>query len=127
MGCADLEEIVIPSSVKEIGANIFDGCVNLTRVEIKGTIYKTTTNMFGGCEKLEELILPSTLAVFDEYSFTDVNHDIKIYSYANNITISDNNPITRENIYYYRADLESETEPGQYFTIEGGTIKIKII
>lgn len=126
LGCSSLDNIIIPSNVIEIGANIFDGCSNLKKVEIEGKISRITTYMFGGCESIEELILPKTLGTIVEYAFVNSNENVKIYSYANNINIEENNNITNSNIYYYREDLDSEASAGQYWTIEGGVIKTKI-
>jgi hypothetical protein len=49
-------ELVIPSSVTEIGISAFDGCKGITRVEIPSSVEKIRAYAFRGCLNLDIII-----------------------------------------------------------------------
>ncbi len=48
--CFSLEEITIPSGVKNIGSNAFEECVNLTSTTLPSSLEEVGANLFNGCE-----------------------------------------------------------------------------
>lgn len=90
---ARLKEVVLPSSVEEIGAGAFAGCVDLERADLSESslkavpedAFKGCTNLkevifndscgeigksaFEGCESLEEAVLPGSVSRIGEDAF----------------------------------------------------------
>lgn len=86
-----LEEVVIPSSVKEIGGNAFHGCSNLKSVSLSPGLKRVYaafsnctslknisfpdsveyigSNVFQGCTALESVSLPDKLSEIGNYAF----------------------------------------------------------
>jgi len=60
-GCLNLEEIVIPKTVKKIGFRAFADCRKLKRVIIPEGVEKIDWAAFAGCSSLEEIVLPNSL------------------------------------------------------------------
>ena len=59
--CPSLQEIILPTSVKEIEECAFSMCDSLTRVEMKEGIEKIGTQAFVYCGHLEELTIPQSV------------------------------------------------------------------
>ena len=51
-GCTNLESATIPSSVTAIKAATFYGCTNLKEITIPASVTKIAANAFNGCENL---------------------------------------------------------------------------
>lgn len=60
-GCSNLEEIVIPKTVKKIGFRAFADCRRLKRVIIPEGVKEIDWAAFAGCSSLEEIVLPNSL------------------------------------------------------------------
>ena len=53
----EVEEIILPETVREIGRYIFYGCKKLRRLEISDDLMQVGTGAFTGCSGLEELVI----------------------------------------------------------------------
>lgn len=60
-GDAVFSDVVIPKSVKEIGACAFDSCKYLKKVEIPYGVTVIETSAFRDCTSLENIILPDSI------------------------------------------------------------------
>ena len=59
--CDALESIELPESVTAIGSSAFSGCLSLKKIVVPDGIERIEGNMFGDCTSLTEVVLPSTL------------------------------------------------------------------
>ena len=55
-----ITEVTIPSTVKEIGHNAFEGCINLSSVNL-GSIETISFDAFKGCKSLKSIKIPKSL------------------------------------------------------------------
>jgi len=66
---SELENIVIPNGVTEIGEMAFEGCYNLTSVALPSSVTEIGTSAFSACEYLESVALPSGLTKIEAHLF----------------------------------------------------------
>ena len=65
-----LKEIILPSSVKEIGKGVFDRSY-IERVDLSTTkITEVPEDAFGSCYNLENISLPDSIKVINNYAFS---------------------------------------------------------
>ena len=69
--CKNLSEIILPSSVTNIGDSAFQGCMNLSRIEIPDSVISIGALAFGNCESLSRIILPNCLKDIGYLAFSD--------------------------------------------------------
>lgn len=106
-GCCKLTKITIPSYIKKIGENAFEGCTSLneivfedkskllfigdyaflncsslTRITIPPTVLLIGLCAFKGCTSLKQISLPSNAKLF-EFVFYDCSEDLFINKYGN--------------------------------------------
>ena len=62
-------EIEIPSTVKEIGADIFANCNDITKVTISGSVKRVGNKAFSGCESLTEVTIEEGVETIEEGCF----------------------------------------------------------
>ncbi len=65
----NLKSAVIPSTVKNIGKQTFEGCKALTKIELPDSMTVIDNKAFYHCEKLVDVKIPSSLNTLGEYSF----------------------------------------------------------
>ena len=77
-----IEEVVIPSSVREIGANAFSGCTALKSVQIKSTsaLIYIGRYAFSGCKALTSIYIPKNVEYIGAYAF--YNSGLKTADFA---------------------------------------------
>lgn len=70
-GCVNMNEIILSSSLNEIGVNAFRECINLRRVVFKTNGHLETIGeyAFGGCENIEEIIIPKSVTEIGDNAF----------------------------------------------------------
>ena len=65
----DIETIIIPSSIKEIGIGLFWNCEKLSEVQLKCRIERIPNSMFGGCLSLLSISLPESIRIIELGAF----------------------------------------------------------
>ena len=60
--CEDLEEVIIPSSVMELGANCFSDCKKLCSANLNEGLTTIGEHAFSHCKSLSEIIMPILLS-----------------------------------------------------------------
>lgn len=68
-GCRNLQSIVIPNSVTELGRSVFDRCISLKEVELPNTITVIKESAFQGCSNLKSIIIPESVEKIEMYAF----------------------------------------------------------
>ncbi len=59
--CPNLETIVLPQSVRQIGKYAFNNCLNLSCVNLNDGLAKIDDNAFSGCKHLHSIHLPDSV------------------------------------------------------------------
>ena len=67
--CSRLTNLILPSSVTEIGWGAFDGCSGLTSLTLPSGVTSIGNYVFFGCSGLTSLTLPSSVTSIGEYAF----------------------------------------------------------
>ena len=67
--CSRLTNLILPSSVTEIGWSAFDGCSGLTSLTLPSGVTSIGVYAFYGCSGLTSLTLPSSVTSIDAYAF----------------------------------------------------------
>ena len=73
-----IEEIIIPDSVKEIGAYAFSECSNLKTVILPLVLSCIEEGTFNHCTKLSQIILPETVTVIKDKAFSSCSSLLSI-------------------------------------------------
>ncbi|MBO4561497.1 MAG: leucine-rich repeat domain-containing protein [Bacteroidaceae bacterium] len=68
-GCENLNQVIIPNSVKEIGLNAFQDCKNLDVIGLPEGINVIGDYAFSGCAKLTRISLPKSLTGLNDGTF----------------------------------------------------------
>jgi hypothetical protein len=55
-----LETVKLPSTIRDIDNNAFEGCISLTSINIPPSVERIRYLAFAGCESLSNIILPNT-------------------------------------------------------------------
>lgn len=63
-------DLVIPDSVKEIGASAFSGCIGLTSVVIPASVNTIGNSSFEGCSGLTSIVIPDSVTEIGDYAFS---------------------------------------------------------
>lgn len=67
--CRNLEEIVLPDSLVEIGEHAFAHCNNLLEIRIPDNVTKIKKSTFAHCDRLKKVYGCENLESVDEYAF----------------------------------------------------------
>lgn len=67
--CVSLETIILPSTLREIGAGAFSECKSLKNIKIPKGITKLEDSIFANCESLTNVIIPETVIEIDAFAF----------------------------------------------------------
>ena len=70
-GCTDLIEIIIPNTIKTIGARAFKGCTNLTEIYIPSSVNSIGEEAFSGCSNLKTIRFGENISEISASSFED--------------------------------------------------------
>ena len=69
-GRGDIERLLIPSSVLEIGAYAFADCSGLVSVTIENGVQRIGQNAFNACVQLTEITVPPSVHEIDDWAFS---------------------------------------------------------
>ena len=61
LNCCDLNAVILPQSVKQIGARSFQGCSELCDIELNDGLITIGDNAFRDCKKLHSIQLPKSI------------------------------------------------------------------
>ena len=67
--CPDLETIILPQSVRQIGKYAFSNCLNLSRVSLNDGLVIIDDNAFCGCKHLHSILLPDSVKYVGNNTF----------------------------------------------------------
>lgn len=70
-GVVSLEEITMPDSITDMGAQVFAGCAKLRRARLSNGIRRLYANAFNGCVALEEVNIPDSIFELKANTFKD--------------------------------------------------------
>ena len=68
-GCEYITEVFLPSTLKEIGEEAFEGCSSLKKITITEGVEKIPRSAFEDCTELAAISLPSTLKSIEKNAF----------------------------------------------------------
>ncbi|MBR5167981.1 MAG: leucine-rich repeat domain-containing protein [Salinivirgaceae bacterium] len=92
--CEGLTSVVIPKSVKSIGANAFYNCKSLKSVSIPESVISIGDDTFSSCESLESINIPNTV----------INIGCRVFANCNKIQFNEENDVyylgNADNQYY---------------------------
>ena len=69
-GCSSLVRIKIPNCVNKIGKGAFYDCVSLTEIDLPDSLTSISDGMFSGCVNLEKIKIPKNITFIGEYAFS---------------------------------------------------------
>ena len=67
--CNNLESIIIPDTVTEMGSGVFEACRNLKKVVLSNALTVVPSYAFENCENLESIYMPDSVTEIGEYAF----------------------------------------------------------
>ena len=85
--------LVIPKTVKTIGAYAFNNCTNLASLVISDSVTNIETNAFNGCSRLASIEIPNSVTEIGDNAFGDCSY-LKSLSYNSNAVGSHFNNIS---------------------------------
>lgn len=68
-GAPIITEVILPTTLKEIGDGAFLGCESLVEIELPSSIEKVGDYLFAYCLNLDKVVLPSNMKYVGAYSF----------------------------------------------------------
>ncbi len=79
-GCTALETIVIPNSVKTLGASCFRKCTNLKNITLPESLTTIGDQAFYGCSNLKNITLPESLTTIGDHAFYECSNLKTVYN-----------------------------------------------
>lgn len=67
-------KIILPNSLKNIGANMFYGCNKLTNITIPDSVTSIGNSAFYGCSSLTSITIPNSVATIEYSAFADCDN-----------------------------------------------------
>ena len=69
-GCRNLKNVTIPKQVENIGSAAFAGCNSLTSLQIPESVQVIGDSAFGSCYNLEKINIPEQVTRIEDYTFS---------------------------------------------------------
>ena len=88
VGCESLEGIVLPPAVSVIGDGAFEICKNLESIVIPPAVTVIGDYAFMLCESLESIVIPESVKEIGEYAFALTEEEFSLSYYHSDITVS---------------------------------------
>ena len=73
-GCQELNSVIIPESITEIGSDAFYGCWNLYIITLPENLEKIGDEAFYACGGLESITIPESVIEIGERAFSECNN-----------------------------------------------------
>lgn len=70
-GCTELERVILPRGLSEIGDGFFNGCTKLVQVQIPEHVTSIGANAFRGCTLLTTMYIPDGVTSIGQYAFRE--------------------------------------------------------
>jgi len=67
--CKDITEVVLPQSMRKIGACVFQNCTNLEHIQMPDEMDFLGENAFYGCAKLNNVVIPKGIQFIRQRTF----------------------------------------------------------
>lgn len=77
-GCCQLREVSIPDGVTKIGEGAFSGCTNLVEVSFPDSLEEIGIMAFLACKSLKRVVIPDNVKKIGEISFPDDAEIVRI-------------------------------------------------
>lgn len=68
-GCTNLESVILPNAIQELGSSCFSGCKNLSKIELPNSITKIYGSAFSECSSLTSIKLPDKITYIYDHTF----------------------------------------------------------
>jgi hypothetical protein len=114
-GCAGMDSVTIPPEVKYIGRYAFTGCSSLQSVNIPASVNRIAYGAFAGCQGLLSVdIHSSSLTIFEQYAFVDLNRLKKLtFHESEGITLGKNAFVSCDSLAVLNFYPQSVTSIGE--------------
>lgn len=76
--CVNLQKVILPSTIKSIGARAFLDCIKLSEINLPNSIENIGVACFKNCA-LTEIIIPNSLVEISQATFIDCSKLCKVY------------------------------------------------
>lgn len=115
--CSNLEEIVLPKGINEIGEGIFSQCRNLKSINIPSSVQKICKDAFSYCVGLKEINIPSNVEEIGKSAFGYCGNRGEVYlgpqfenGLLEKITLNDGLKIIREDAFINAMSVNYDLE-----------------
>ncbi|MBO4319449.1 MAG: leucine-rich repeat protein [Treponema sp.] len=137
--CSNLSGLVLPDTIKTIGANAFYGCSNLTSITLSSSLESIGNNAFENCTSLASIEIPGSVKTIGESAFENCSSlasvvfkwyqkvesfGKKAFSHCSSLTgmvIPDSVKTIGESAFCYCTSLASINIPNTLASIEAST------
>ena len=118
LGCAQLNEVVLPENTRTIGAQAFADCTSLTQIALPDTVTSVGAQAFDGCSLLENVALSASLTSLGEDAFANCPAltAVTVPEENTRFTLEDGNLYSGTQLVRYFAGEKGETS----FTLPAG-------
>ena len=96
----EINNLVIPESVKKINSSTFSGCTSLTSVTIPNSVTSIGKSAFEGCGALSSVSIGSGVTSILENAFANCPALLHVYCYAENVPNTNSNVFDGSDIQY---------------------------
>lgn len=103
-GCAYLNAVTLPSTLKTIGSSSFESCKGLTSITIPDHVTDINANAFDNCTGIPSVVIPNSVVTIGENAFRNCNS-------LTSLTIGNSVKTIRSNVFAGCSKLTSVVVP----------------
>lgn len=70
-GNREIQELILPDSLRELNTGEFQNCVNLKQARLPGYLRNVASEAFRGCTSLKEIVIPGNVTTMNHAAFQD--------------------------------------------------------
>lgn len=85
----EIEEVILPDTLTDIGGFVFDGCTSLKHIELPSSLHTFWQYAFVR-SSFEELVIPEHVKIIPPFCFKDCHHLKKVTFMADQLKIMSN-------------------------------------